>query len=308
MGLPPLLTRGTRRALMAAIVAVVVALTTFGAPASAATPDPSDREALVQHPGVRGSIVRLYQASFNRAADPAGLDYWVRLYVGGVPLGFIAQEFMVSAEWQSTYGELNNEQFVELIYHNVLDRASDPEGFAHWVGVLNQGVGRKEILLGFSESQELIEKTNTAPPYHPPPPPPVFPALPPNSGTGRRIVYSNSGQRVWLVEANGTIHNSYLVSGRRDTPRPGTYSVFSKSVNAWAGYNGITMKHMVRFTHGRSLAIGFHSIPRDAYGRPLQTEAQLGTYRSSGCIRQRDDLAEALYHWAPVGTTVVVTP
>src|SRR3546814_3131256 len=66
------------------------------------------------------------------------------------------------------------------------------------------------------------------------------------------------------------------------------------------------MKWMVRFAHGDRLAIGFHSIPRDAYGRPLQSESQLGTYRSSGCVRQADHKAQALYAWAPIGTRVVV--
>ena len=68
------------------------------------------------------------------------------------------------------------------------------------------------------------------------------------------------------------------------------------------------MTHMVRFAHGTRLSIGFHGIPRYANGQPMQTEAQLGTFRSSGCVRQADHKAEALYNWAPVGTTVVVLP
>ncbi|MDA3038150.1 MAG: L,D-transpeptidase [Actinomycetota bacterium] len=89
--------------------------------------------------------------------------------------------------------------------------------------------------------------------------------------------------------------DSYLVFGRLNTPIPGTYSVFSKSPVAWAGHDGITMRHMVRFARGSELAIGFRSIPRFSDGRPMQTEAELGTYRSSGCVRQADPKAEALY-------------
>lgn len=66
------------------------------------------------------------------------------------------------------------------------------------------------------------------------------------------------------------------------------------------------MEYMVRFAHGRGAAIGFHSIPTDLSGRPLQTEAQLGTYRSAGCVRQKNIDAAFLYAWAPVGTKVVV--
>ena len=132
------------------------------------------------------------------------------------------------------------------------------------------------------------------------------PPVPDNSGSGRRIVYSNSGQRVWLIEANGTVFNSHLVSGRAFTPSPGTYQVFSKSRLAFAGHDGITMNNMVRFAHGRTLAIGFHSIPKYGNGAPMQTVAQLGTYRSSGCVRQRADQAAVLYEWSTIGTVVIV--
>ncbi len=134
------------------------------------------------------------------------------------------------------------------------------------------------------------------------------PPVPANSGSGRRIVYANAAQRVWLIEGDGSVFDSYLVSGRYRDPRPGDYAVFSKSRYAFAGHDGITMDWMVRFAHGRRLAIGFHGIPKYADGRPMQTEDQLGTYRSSGCVRQRLDKAEQLYHWAPVGTPVIVLP
>ena len=109
-----------------------------------------------------------------------------------------------------------------------------------------------------------------------------------------------------MVDSHNLVVDTYLVSGKAGEPAPGSYSVYSKSENAWAGHDGITMKWMVRFAHGSTLAIGFHSIPRDASGRPLQSESQLGTYRSSGCIRQADHKAQALYAWTPIGTRVVV--
>jgi lipoprotein-anchoring transpeptidase ErfK/SrfK len=130
--------------------------------------------------------------------------------------------------------------------------------------------------------------------------------VPPGSGAGRRIVYDNTRNRVWLVRADETVERTYLVSGRRGVPAPGTYRVFSKSPVAWAGHDGITMRHMVRFARGANLAIGFHSIPTFRHGQPLQSEAELGQFRSSGCVRQSNHDAEFLYHWAGVGTTVVV--
>lgn len=143
----------------------------------------------------------------------------------------------------------------------------------------------------------------------PPPPPaaaPAHPGLPAGSGAGRRVVYSNSQQRIWLVEGNESIAASWLVSGRRGVPRPGVYGVFSKSRYSSAQGGRVRMEFMVRFARGRRLAIGFHSIPVGRRG-PIQTEAQLGTFRSAGCVRQLRANAETLWNWAPIGTRVVVT-
>lgn len=133
------------------------------------------------------------------------------------------------------------------------------------------------------------------------------PALPTDSGQGRRIVFDQSDQRVWLVDADGGVDRTYLVSGSlTDNLAPGTYSVFSKSSWAVGVDDSGTMRYFVRFAHGANASIGFHSIPvKD--GAPLQTTRQLGTPQSHGCIRQDLPDAIALWDFAPVGTEVVVT-
>lgn len=132
------------------------------------------------------------------------------------------------------------------------------------------------------------------------------PPVPADSGEGRRVVYSNPDQRMWLVDADGTVVDSYLVSGKQGVPEPGTYDVYSRSKLAYAGHDDITMRYMVRFAHGENLPIGFHAIPNDATGAPLQAEEQLGEYHSAGCVRQSVAHAAFLYEWATEGTTVVV--
>lgn len=161
--------------------------------------------------------------------------------------------------------------------------------------------------------QKALENLFKPPPRQPPPTVPAPPAPPPaaaapaNSGSGKRIVYCVGCQRVWLVESNERVSRTHLVSGRPGIPRKGTYSVFSKSMNAVAGSRKATMTHMVRFARGRTLAIGFHAIPRDRRGRPIQSQSELGTYQSLGCVRQADADAVALWNFAPLGTKVVVT-
>ncbi|MCA1840111.1 MAG: L,D-transpeptidase [Actinobacteria bacterium] len=145
------------------------------------------------------------------------------------------------------------------------------------------------------------------PPAEVAPAAPTSPALPPSSGSGRRVVYSVTNQRVWLVDAGEVVVGSWLVSGRRGMPRPGTYSVFSKSRFSGGLGGRVGMQYMTRFARGRHLAIGFHSIPVGRRG-PIQTEAELGQFRSHGCVRQRLQDAATLWDFAPVGTKVVVTP
>ncbi len=135
-------------------------------------------------------------------------------------------------------------------------------------------------------------------------------ALPADSGTGRRVVFDMSDQRVWLVDpvnAEDEVLSTYLVSGSlTNNLRPGTYEVYSHSRRAVGIDDSGVMQYFVRFTRGDNAAIGFHSIPTKD-GRALQSKAQLGSPQSHGCIRQARPDAKRLWAFAPVGTKVVVT-
>jgi hypothetical protein len=132
-------------------------------------------------------------------------------------------------------------------------------------------------------------------------------AVPAQSGTGKRIVFDQSLQRVWLVGGDDTARRTYLVSGSvTDNLQPGTYDVYARSRWAVGIDDSGVMQYFVRFTQGPTgAAIGFHTIPTKN-GTPLQTKAQLGTPQSHGCIRQATPDAIALWNFAPVGTEVVV--
>jgi lipoprotein-anchoring transpeptidase ErfK/SrfK len=54
------------------------------------------------------------------------------------------------------------------------------------------------------------------------------------------------------------------------------------------------------------LAIGFHGIPLRGNGSPIQSDAELGQYRSAGCVRMNQQQVIVLWNWAPIGTPVVV--
>lgn len=132
-------------------------------------------------------------------------------------------------------------------------------------------------------------------------------ALPPDSGEGKRVVFDVSDQRVWLVQRDGTVRRTYLVSGSiYDNLEPDSYEVYSRSENAIGIEDSGTMRYMVRFAHGENAAIGFHDIPISE-GTQVQSRDELGTPLSHGCVRQARPDAKALWRFAPLGTTVVVT-
>lgn len=131
-------------------------------------------------------------------------------------------------------------------------------------------------------------------------------ALPADSGDGKRVVFDMSAQRVWLVGEDDEVERSYLVSGSvTDNLNPGQYAVYSKARWAVGVDDSGAMQYFVRFTRGDHAAIGFHDIP-ESNGEPLQTEDQLGTPQSHGCIRQARPDAIELWNFAPVGTHVDV--
>lgn len=132
--------------------------------------------------------------------------------------------------------------------------------------------------------------------------------LPEDSGSGRRVVYSEEQQRVWLLDEKGRVRHTYPVSGSvYDNLDPGSYQVYSRSMNAIGIDDSGTMKYFVRFTQGDSgAAIGFHDIPvKD--GERVQGFDELGTATSHGCIRQKRSDAKVMWRFADIGTPVVVT-
>ena len=101
-----------------------------------------------------GQAYRLYEATLARQPDPGGFDFWIGQLRGGMSLTAAASGFTGSPEFQSTYGSLDDTQFVTLLYNNVLHRAPDPGGLSFWLNQISTGESRSDVVLGFSESPE----------------------------------------------------------------------------------------------------------------------------------------------------------
>lgn len=106
------------------------------------------------------SVTRLYRAFFLRDADGGGLAYWQSHVRAGYPLAAVASDFARSAEFQTRYGSLGDGAFVDLVYRNVMGRAADEGGRAHWTGALrDRRLDRGGVMLSFSDSAEYKAKT-----------------------------------------------------------------------------------------------------------------------------------------------------
>lgn len=90
-------------------------------------------------------LVSLYVGYFNRAPDPAGLQYWIDVLAGGGSPAEIAQAFATSAESKALYpyistpGVSSPTSFITSIYANLFNRAPDAGGLEFWTQVLSEG-------------------------------------------------------------------------------------------------------------------------------------------------------------------------
>ncbi len=105
-----------------------------------------------------GDVLRLYWAFFNREPDVGGAAYWIGVHRSGVSLDAIAEAFAGSGEFRSRYGKLrSNEDYLAVIYQNVLGRERDNDGFVYWLGLLNRGrLTRGTVVRWIAAAPEFI--------------------------------------------------------------------------------------------------------------------------------------------------------
>ena len=97
----------------------------------------------------RADVAELYVATFNRAPDADGLDYWTSSE--DFTIEMIAKTFFDQDEAQVLYPEgTSNESFVIDVYKNLFNRLPDTAGYNYWVDALDNGsVSRSTAILAF---------------------------------------------------------------------------------------------------------------------------------------------------------------
>jgi hypothetical protein len=113
--------------------------------------------------GSAGDVARLYRAYFDRTGDTTGLRYWTGRIQRGASLASVSSTFAASSEFQSTYGDLDVEEYVELVYLNTLGRSADAAGLAFWTGRIEAGrLSRSGLMTMFARSSEFHRRTDAA--------------------------------------------------------------------------------------------------------------------------------------------------
>jgi hypothetical protein len=124
------------------------------------------------------------------------------------------------------------------------------------------------------------------------------PALSYGSCEGRRIVYSLSEKRVWLVDAAGRATRAFTVWPGTVSPQPGRYSITLRTPSL-KGSDGVEIEHIMYFTKAGGVDIAFSnaldgSSPPPADGKKL------------GGIRTHKQDGAALWSFGDQGTRVTV--
>ena len=109
-------------------------------------------------------LVSLYVGYFNRAPDPAGLQYWIDQVEGGRDTNTIAADFAASTEAKALYPFLTTPDvssptaFITSVYQNLFNRAPDAAGLAFWEGQLSAGTVSASDMI-----DAIIKGATTAP-------------------------------------------------------------------------------------------------------------------------------------------------
>ena len=92
------------------------------------------------------NVTRLYIATFGRAPDSAGVEYW--LYESKLNLEDITRSFFDQEETKAKYPEgVSNENFITSIYNYVYNRDPDQAGMDYWAKELDSNKIDKSIFL-----------------------------------------------------------------------------------------------------------------------------------------------------------------
>lgn len=98
---------------------------------------------------IEKSITEIYIATFGRAPDKDGLEYWSSEFKSGnMTLSEINKNFYYEQdEGKNLFENSSDDEFIENIYSNVLGRSADIDGKNYWLSQLESGTLSKDIFI-----------------------------------------------------------------------------------------------------------------------------------------------------------------
>ncbi len=158
--------RRIHAALIAALAAALLAATT-GPVAGAATPAASQQGEVVQQVDdaaavneAVGLVERAYKTVLGRLPDAEGLDYWLGRMAAGMSYDDLLAFFLGSPERAEKYPDDQTDgDFLDQLYEDAFGRAPDGDGRDYWVGRLEAGLPRIEVVKLFADSPEQRTQT-----------------------------------------------------------------------------------------------------------------------------------------------------
>lgn len=93
-------------------------------------------------------LQQLYIGYFGRAADQAGLNFWLdAINSSGLTLANVHTAFVNSTEYSAQYEGMTVSQKVAAVYENVLGRVADEGGLDFWTNAINNGLITEDQLI-----------------------------------------------------------------------------------------------------------------------------------------------------------------
>jgi len=125
-----------------------------------ACPEPNDALEQEKERQLRAFVIRLYTQALGRSSyGESEIDFWFEQLKSKVNTGAdVAWGFFFSEEFQNK--NVTDEQYVDLLYNVMFDRAGDVGGRTMWLEKLANGMRREFIYQGFANAVEFTNVCN----------------------------------------------------------------------------------------------------------------------------------------------------
>ena len=109
-----------------------------------------------------GAIERLYFGALGSMPEVSFISATLEQMHSGTSLAQLAQTLVASTSFTNIYGQLSNTAYVDALYQHVLQRTAEPAAQQYWLGQLQTGMSRSDLLLSFTESAEYRQANTTS--------------------------------------------------------------------------------------------------------------------------------------------------